>query len=149
MKLLDIPKMTFVEHFNAPIERVWETFVNPNGWDPWFTDGMKMELKNGGQIIFRWKRLTNGEIVEDRGITVLLIEKKFWEFWWYEYEDGFRSQVKMTFQADGEQGTWLRIEDKLIVKSMDELQITFGCAYGWGQMLLLAKMYIEKNLLVL
>lgn len=141
--------MTFVEYFKAPLEKVWKTFVNPNGWDPWFTDGMKVELKNGGQIYFRWKRLTNGEIVEDKGITILIIDKKLWEFWWYEYEDGFRSQVKMVFQPDGENGTWLRVEDRLIIKNQDELQIAYGCAYGWGQMLLLAKIYIEKGEILL
>ncbi|AEH50400.1 SRPBCC family protein [Pseudothermotoga thermarum] len=147
--MLEIPKMTFVEYFKAPLEKVWKTFVNPNGWDPWFTDGMKVELKNGGQIYFRWKRLTNGEIVEDKGITILIIDKKLWEFWWYEYEDGFRSQVKMVFQPDGENGTWLRVEDRLIIKNQDELQIAYGCAYGWGQMLLLAKIYIEKGEILL
>ncbi len=149
MKLLNIPKMSFVEHFSAPVEKVWQVFVNPNGWDPWFTDGMKMELKSGGQIYFRWEKLTNGEVVEDRGTTILLLENKLWEFWWYEYEDGFRSQVKMTFQPDGKGGTWVKIEDKLLIRNSKELPIVYGCAYGWGQMLFLAKMYIEKNLILL
>lgn len=147
--MIDIPKMEFIEHFNAPIKNVWQVFVNPNGWDPWFTDGMKMELKEGGKISFRWVRLTQGEEVKDTGITINLNPYKEWEFWWYEYEDGFRSHVKVSFQDNAGKGTWVKIQDKILVSNVDEISIAFGCAFGWGQMLCLAKAYIEKNLILI
>jgi uncharacterized protein YndB with AHSA1/START domain len=106
---------------------------------------MKMELKEGGKIFFRWERLTNGEIVTDNGYTVYLLQYKQWEFWWYEYEDGFRSRVLFKFQKDMNKGTWLTIIDHTLIKNLDELEIRYGCAYGWGQMLAYAKVYIEKG----
>jgi len=147
--LLEIPPMEFIEYINESVEIVWKTLINPNGWDPWFTDGMKMEVEEGGKIFFRWIRLTQGETVEDKGVTITLEPYKKWEFWWYEYEDGFRSHVLMTFQADGEKGTWVKVQDRVLTADLSELPIAFGCAYGWGQMLLLAKTYIEKQLILI
>ncbi|MBO8161035.1 MAG: SRPBCC domain-containing protein [Thermosipho sp. (in: Bacteria)] len=147
--MLELKPMIFTEYIKAPIEKVWNVFVNENGWDPWFTDNMKMEVKEGGKILFRWERLTDGEIVTDRGYTVYLIPHKLWEFWWYEYEDGFRSRVTMKFQKNGNVGTWITITDHTLVKDLNELEIRYGCAYGWGQMLLLAKTYIEKGMILL
>jgi len=46
---------------------------------------------DGGEINFRWFRLTDFEEVTDKGYTIKIIENRLWEFWWYEYEDGFRS----------------------------------------------------------
>ncbi|MGB9821520.1 MAG: SRPBCC family protein [Pseudothermotoga sp.] len=147
--MIEIPKMEFIEYFDAPLQRVWEVFVNTEGWDPWFTDGMKMETKEGGRIFFRWTRLTQGETVEDRGITVILEPYKIWEFWWYEYEDGFRSHVTMTFQANKDKGTWVKVQDKVLVTQINDLPIAFGCAFGWGQMFCLAKAYIENGLILI
>ncbi|ACJ75456.1 hypothetical protein H17ap60334_01846 [Thermosipho africanus H17ap60334] len=147
--MLKLPPMKFVEYINAPKNKVWKVFVNENGWDPWFTDGMKMEVKDGGKISFRWKRLTNGEVVTDNGYTVEIIPEKLWEFWWYEYEDGFRSKVTMKFQESVDGGTYITIIDHTLVKNTDELEIRYGCAFGWGQMLTLAKAYIEKGLILI
>jgi len=147
--MLEIKPMIFTEYIHAPVEKVWNTFINENGWDPWFTDGMKMELKEGGKIFFRWERLTNGEVVTDNGYTVYLVPYKHWEFWWYEYEDGFRSRVLFKFQKDMDKGTWLTIIDHTLVKDLGELKIRYGCAYGWGQMIAYAKAYIEKGIILI
>ncbi|ABR30642.1 ATPase [Thermosipho melanesiensis] len=146
--MLKLTPMKFIEYIDAPLKKVWNTFVNKNGWDPWFTDGMKMELKDGGEIFFRWERLTK-EVVTDKGYTVEIIPYKLWEFWWYEYEDGFRSKVTMKFQENIEGGTWISIIDHTLIKTLDEIDIRYGCAFGWGQMLTLAKAYLEKNVILL
>jgi len=41
------------------------------------------------------------------------------------------------------------VRDRTFVKDEGELHIRYGCAYGWGQMLLLAKAYIEKGLILI
>ncbi|ANQ53712.1 ATPase [Thermosipho affectus] len=146
--MLKLKPMHFTDFIDAPVEKVYKTFVNENGWDPWFTDGMKMELKDGGKIFFRWERLTGEEVI-DRGYTIEIIPNKLWEFWWYEYEDGFRSKVTIKFQKNLDGGTWISITDNTIVKSMEEIDIRYGCAFGWGQMLILAKAYIEQNIILL
>lgn len=147
--MLQTVRMQFVEHFKVPVEKLWQILVNPNGWDPWFTDGMTVELVEGGQMRLRWKRITAGEIVEDRGVVIFIEPLKIFEFWWYEYEDGFRSRAKMIFTPDGSSGTWLKIEDTVLVDGERELSIALGCAYGWGQMLCLAKAYAELGLILI
>lgn len=146
--MLDTPPIEVMEFFKAPIEKVWKTFVNKNGWDPWFTDGMKMELTPNGKIYFRWERLTLGEVVEDSGYIVDIIDKKKISFWWYEYENGYRSKVDIDFTEGGE-GTWIKILDYTQIFDINELSIKYGCAVGWGQMVTLAKVYIEKGIIII
>jgi hypothetical protein len=81
---------------------------------------------------------------------VIFVETfKVFEFWWYEYEDGFRSRVRMTFVPHGKDESWLKIEDSVLVDGEKELSIALGCAYGWGQMLCLAKAYLERGLILI
>lgn len=148
-RVLELSPMVFTEMINAPVDKVWKTLVNPNGWDPWFTDGMKVEMYDGGDIYFRWFRLTNFEEVTDRGYTIKMIENTLWEFWWYEYEDGFKSRVEIRFQPSDNDKCWVIISDNTLVKDINELDVRYGCAYGWGQMMVLAKAYIEKGLILL
>jgi uncharacterized protein YndB with AHSA1/START domain len=141
-------EMEFHERFKASIDVVWRTFYNPNGWDPWFTDGMKI-YEDSGEIYFRWFRFTDGQVVTDTGRIVSVIHKRLLSFWWYEYEDGYRSFVEMTFQPTDEDETIVTVKDRTFVKDEGELHIRYGCAYGWGQMLLLAKVYVEKGLIII
>uniref|UniRef100_A0A7V4KDD5 SRPBCC domain-containing protein n=1 Tax=Fervidobacterium pennivorans TaxID=93466 RepID=A0A7V4KDD5_FERPE len=141
-------EMEFHERFKAPVDVVWKIFYNSNGWDPWFTDGMKI-YEDSGEIYFRWFRLTDGQVVTDTGRIVSVIHKRLFSFWWYEYEDGYRSFVEMTFQPTDEEETIVTVRDRTFVKDEGELHIRYGCAYGWGQMLLLAKVYVEKGLILI
>lgn len=140
-------EMEFNERFKAPLYEVWKVFYNKNGWDPWFTDGMK--ITDDGDIYFRWFRLTDGEVVTDTGRIVSVIHERLFSFWWYEYEDGYRSFVEMTFQPTGESETIVTLKDKTFIKDVNELHIRYGCAYGWGQMMLLAKLYVEKRMILI
>jgi len=70
-------------------------------------------------------------------------------FWWYEYEDGYRSFVEFTFQPTLENETIVTVKDRTFIKDESELHIRYGCAYGWGQMLLLAKAYLERGLILI
>ncbi|MGC8954768.1 MAG: SRPBCC family protein [Fervidobacterium sp.] len=140
-------EMEFSERFNASISEVWKVFYNPNGWDPWFTDGMR--IYENGDIYFRWFRLTDGEVVTDNGKIVTVIKERLFSFWWYEYEDGYRSFVELDFQPTGDNETVVTIRDRTFIKDESELHIRYGCAYGWGQMMLLAKLFIEKRLIVI
>jgi len=146
--MIETPPIEIMDFFHAPIDKVWNVFVNEKGWDPWFTDGMKMELIPNGKLYFRWERLTLGEVVEDSGYLIELINKKQISFWWYEYEKGYRSKVDISFQS-GEEGTWIKIIDYTQIFDINELSIKYGCAVGWGQMITLAKAYIEKGIILI
>ncbi|MEN6590920.1 MAG: SRPBCC domain-containing protein [Fervidobacterium sp.] len=141
-------EMEFYERFKAPVGNVWDVFFNKNGWDPWFTDGMKID-EESGEIYFRWFRLTDGEVVTDRGQIATVIRHRLFSFWWYEYEDGFRTFTELKFQPVSEDETIITIVDRTFVKDEKELSIRYGCAYGWGQMMVLAKLFIEQGLIVI
>jgi len=55
----------------------------------------------------------------------------------------------MTFVPRGKNESWLKIEDSVLVDGEKELSIALGCAYGWGQMLCLAKAYVERGLILI
>ena len=146
---MKVPPIEAVVHIQAPIERVWKVFVNENGWDGWFTDGMRMELKPGGKIRFRWIRKTFGEEVTDNGVIVSLKENQIFEFLWNEFEDGYRSHVTMNFFESSMSGTWVRVTDEVMVLTPKDMEILLQCAVGWGEMLTLAKLWIEKGIFLL
>nr|AJA38631.1 hypothetical protein [Thermotoga sp. TBYP3.1.4.1] len=107
---------------------------------------MKMELKEGGKIFFRWFRKTFGEEVTDEGIIHRLEPPNLIEFSWNTYEDGFRSRVKMEFFSSSYNGTWVQVEDHTIVLNEEDMKIKLECAVGWGEMLTLAKIWIEYGI---
>ena len=144
--MVRIPPTIASVHIGAPLDVVWRTFVNENGWDGWFTDGMKMELREGGSIFFRWVRKTFGEEVIDRGVIHRLEPMNLIEFSWNEYEDGFRSRVKIEFFPSSFGGTWVRVEDHTIVLTEKDMEIKLECAVVWGEMLTLAKVWIEYGI---
>ena len=146
---MKIPPIEAVIHIQSPIERVWEVFVNENGWDGWFTDGMKMELKPGGRIKFRWFRKTFGEEVTDNGIIISIKKYQLFEFLWNEFEDGYRSHVTITFIESSMNGTWVKVTDKVMVLTSEDMEILLQCAISWGEMLTLAKLWIEKGISLL
>ncbi|WP_280985156.1 SRPBCC family protein [Fervidobacterium pennivorans] len=94
-------------------------------------------------------RLTDGEEVTDRGKVIAVVEERIFEFYWYEYEDGFRSRVEFKLTPVDDEITLLEIRDKTFVKDESELHIRYGCAYGWGQFVLLLKTYLEKGLVLI
>jgi len=49
-----IPPIDHSVFIRVPPERVYETLTTAKGWDAWFTKGMSLDLRIGGEIIFRW-----------------------------------------------------------------------------------------------
>jgi len=43
-------------------------------------------------------------------------------------------------------GTWVRVEDHTIVLTEKDMEIKLECAVGWGEMLTLAKVWIEYGI---
>ncbi|BBE31023.1 hypothetical protein OSSY52_11640 [Tepiditoga spiralis] len=130
----------------ADLKKVWDTFVNPNGWDEWFTNGMTMVLKEEGKMKIRWFDQTYGEEVLDEGIIHTLIEHNKIVFSWNKYGDIYKSMVTMRFFEAQIGGTWIYVEDENLVTNEEEFKIKLDCAVGWGEMLTLAKFWIEKGI---
>ena len=143
---MKIPPIKAVIKIDAGIEKVWNTIFNENGWDPWLTDGMKVQPFEGGLIFFRW--IIEGEEVTDRGLNLAVIPPKLWEFEWNEYEDGFRSRTTIRLHRAHNGGTWVEIEDRVIVLEEKDFEIAFSCAVGWGEFITRLKLFVEKGIIV-
>ncbi len=143
---MKVPPIRAVVKIEADLERVWNAIFNERGWDDWFTEGMEVEPREGGRIKFRW--IVDGEEVIDRGITRTLIPNRLWEFEWNEYEDGFRSRTTIRLFESHEGGTWVEIEDRVVVLKEDDLEIAFNCAVGWGEFMTRLKLFVERGIKV-
>ncbi len=143
---MSVPPVKAVMKVRKSVEDMWNIIFNEHGWDPWFTSGMKVDTREGGSIFFRW--IVEGEEVTDRGISLLVIPMKLWEFQWNEYEDGFRSRttIRLHEASDGE--TWVEIEDMVMVLGEKDLEVAFSCAVGWGEFMTRLKLYAEKGLVM-
>lgn len=132
----------------SDIDTIWNTFVNIHGWDPWFTDGMTMQLQENGQMYIRWFKKTYGEEVIDYGIITGITPKKMLRFTWNKHEDIFLSDVIINFFEANTGGCWVYVFDETCISNEKDLKIKFDCAVGWGEMLTLAKLYIEKGIIL-
>lgn len=141
---MNIPPIRAAAKIQADIERVWKTLFNENGWDDWFTNGMRVQLFEGGKIFFRW--LIEGEEVIDQGINLAIIPPKLWEFEWNEYEDGYRSKTTIHLHEAHDGGTWVEIEDRVLILKEKDLEIAFNCAVGWGEFITRLKLWIERGI---
>ena len=141
-----VPPIKVVVRINRSLDEVWRILFNENGWDPWFTSGMRLDPKEGGEIFFRW--IIDGEEVIDRGINVMVIPKRLWEFHWNEYEDGYRSKTTIKLHEAFDGGTWVEIEDRVLAFTEKDLEIVLSCAAGWGEFITRLKLYAEKGLMI-
>ncbi len=141
-----IPPIKASIKIDADVHKVWNALFNEHGWDPWMTDGMKVDMREGGEIRFRW--VIEGEEVTDRGVNLIVFPPRLWEFQWYEYEDGFRSKVAISLHESSNGGTWVEVEDRVLVIEEGDLEIAFGCAVGWGEFLARLKLFVERGIVL-
>ncbi len=90
--------------------------------------------------------MIEGEEVIDQGINLAIIPPKLWEFEWNEYEDGYRSKTVIYLHEAHDGGTWVEIEDRVLVLKEEDLEIAFNCAVGWGEFITRLKLWIERGI---
>ncbi len=143
---MNIPPIKATIRINADVRKVWEVLFNENGWDGWFTEGMKVEPFEGGRIMFRW--IIEGEEVVDHGINRLIIPYHLWEFEWNEYEDGYKSKVTIELIESANGGVWVSVTDRFIAFKEEDLEEAFRCAAGWGEFLARLKLWVERGIVL-
>ncbi len=139
-----IPPIKAVVKIERSVGDVWKALFGERGWDDWFTDGMRVETKEGGEILFRW--VVEGEEVIDRGINLTVVPERLWEFEWNEYEDGYRSRTEIRLHESQDGGTWVEVEDRVVVLKDEDLKVAFSCAVGWGEFLTRLKLWLERGI---
>lgn len=124
---------------DVPPERVYETLTTASSWDAWFTKGMSLDLRIGGDIIFRWDHWGPDHVTaEDYGRILEFIPNRKFVFLWNLQEGG--TTVTLSLEPRGG-GTVLRITD--VGYTSETYFMT--CATGWGEALTLIKFYLESG----
>ncbi|MBK7969285.1 MAG: SRPBCC family protein [Bacteroidetes bacterium] len=125
---------------NAPIQKVWDYWTNPNhitGWnfasDDWHAPSAQNDLKVGGKFNSRMEAKDGSFGFDFEGVYDQVIPEKF-----IEYTLGDSRKVKIKFTSDGNTTT---IEESFEAESENpvEMQQT-----GWQMILNNFKRYTEK-----
>lgn len=142
------PNNVAIMHYETDVSNLYKTFVNENGWDNWYTNEMKMDLKENGKIKFKWRSSKFNEEVTDEGIIHKLITNNLIEFSWNKCNNIFKSRVRMKFYEAQTGGSWINVEETNLVLNEEDFKTKLLCAVGWGEMLTLAKFKIEKGVVL-
>ncbi len=127
----------------ASPEKVFDTITSAAEWDKFFTTGMTLDLKPGGDCIFSWKdwgpdmysMSAPGKVVEANRPSLFSFQ---WGSKWNETTIRFELEEKhggtvMTITEDG-------YKDTPAARAM-----ILDCASGWGEAATLLKFYIEHG----
>ena len=136
-----VPKIEQSTYINAPIERVYRTLTTADGWNAWFTKGTTLELVPGGKIHFRWVNFGAERMTTEDGGPVLEVEenRKF-VFQWHPGKSATTVAIKLSKLG---KGTLVQLEE--FGYPMDDLEVSLGCAVGWGEALTLLKFFLESG----
>ncbi|KAB2329979.1 SRPBCC domain-containing protein [Cytobacillus depressus] len=130
-------------YIKASPEKVYATLTTAEGWNAWFTDHTALHLdENGkGKIILRWSNYGVGkENIEDGGDILAAVPNKWFSFQWSPGNKPTTVKFELRPSKDG---TLLFLEEEGYTISPEDLTACVGCAVGWGEALVLLKMYLE------
>lgn len=134
-------KITVTAQINAPAEKVWEYYNDPehvkqwnNASEDWHTPRAENDLRIGGSFTYRMEA-RDGSAGFDFGGTYDAVEEK--QFMQYTMTDGRVVQVKFT-ENDG----MTEIEVTFDPEAENELEFQ---RQGWQSILDNFKQYVESN----
>jgi uncharacterized protein YndB with AHSA1/START domain len=129
----------------APIEKVFETISSSSGWDAFFTTGMTLDCKRGGEMTFRWKNWgAHGVNVSAKGLVVEVVPPRLFVFQWFPVQKD--QPTTITFQTESvDGGTVIQVTEDGYPDTPDGRHAILDCACGWGEAVTLLKMYLEHG----
>ncbi len=127
----------------AERERVFHTLTTAEGWDAWFTSGMKIDARPGGLIQFRWEQF-GPEIVttSDSGIIQEICEPALFSFTWHPAGKAYPVLVRIELR-EAYNGTMVSLISRDFPNTERGRFMFMDCAVGWGEALTLLKFYLE------
>jgi uncharacterized protein YndB with AHSA1/START domain len=145
-------------YIGVPVERVYRTLTTANGWDAWFTRGTSLDEQH---ITMRWRDAkghrvslwgAGHETMEIGGKVVAMDAPHRFAFEWSPA--GHPTLVDFTLTARGP-GTVVVVTDcgytdadlgaTGVVGEMTESSPLLMCASGWGEALMMLKVYLEHG----
>jgi uncharacterized protein YndB with AHSA1/START domain len=126
---------------NAPIEKVWKNWTNPetimlwnNASDEWFTPRAENDLRVGGKFLSRMESKDGRSGFDFEGVYDAVIVNEFIE---YHTTDG--RKVKITFLNKGKE---TRMFENFEAETTNSLELQRG---GWQAILNNFKKYTETS----
>lgn len=145
MKYFDVPikHSTYIDVLPA---KVYQCLTTAKGWNAWFTKGMKLDLRQGGSISFRWENFAGeNAVIEDTGPILEFEESHRFVFQWHPQGKEYPTTVAFTLSPRGE-GTVLGVEETGYLDTPEGHRIFNSCATGWVEAMTLLKFYLESGL---
>jgi len=124
--------------------KVFETLTTADGWNAWFTQETTIDLCLGGNVTLRWRDWgVDHDTFEDGGEITSLEPDKHFSFRWHQ--TGTPTTVSFNLEELGD-GTKLTVTDDGYGASEKDLSICLGCATGWGEAMMMLKVYLEHGI---
>jgi len=134
-----IPPIKHSTFINVSPALVYETLTTAKGWNAWFTHDMQLDLRIGGEMIFRWKNWgPNHVTTEDHARVLEIVAERKFAFLWNKHEGGTTVTFTLEPRAGG---TVLHINDG----GYRSMEYFIECATGWGEAMTLLKFYLEHG----
>jgi Activator of Hsp90 ATPase homolog 1-like protein len=126
----------------CPKEQAFDMLATAKGYDQWFTNGMILEEKPGGQMQFVWREWGAERVDTEAEARVLVHERpdRFVFQWWLDRP----TTVTLTFSDDPE-GTLVTVSEVGYENSPEGWGRCLDCATGWGEAFTLVKFYLEHG----
>jgi uncharacterized protein YndB with AHSA1/START domain len=141
-----MPSITHKTYIKADQEEVFNILSTAEGWNSWFTDNTSIQLtpEGTGEIRLRWTEFGNNrENMEDGGRILEAISNKSFIFQWSPGE----RKTTVSFKLEPyKEGTLIILEEAGYSNSEKDLNACIGCAVGWGEAMMLLKIYIEHGI---
>jgi uncharacterized protein YndB with AHSA1/START domain len=127
----------------APRERVYDALTRAEELDAWFTSGAEVEVRAGGEMVWRWVDWgANRVTTEDRGPVLEATRPARFVFGWQERLGG--TIVEVDFDEHPE-GTLVRLREHGYPETPEGREELVSCAAGWGEALTLLKFHVEHG----
>lgn len=126
----------------AKPEKVYDTITSPEAWDAFFTTGMQLDLKPGGDMLWSWKDWgPDFYDVEVLAKVVACDRPNRFAFEW-----GRKMVSLVTFELESAHGgTVLTVTEGGYPDTEAGREAILDCACGWGEASTLLKFYIEHG----
>jgi uncharacterized protein YndB with AHSA1/START domain len=139
-----VPEIHFATLVRAPREQVYDALTRAEHLDAWFTTGVQVDPRPGGEMVWRWASWGPDEVTdEDRGPVLEARRPERYVFQWQEKLGG--TTVEVDFEEHAE-GTVVRVHEHGYPWTAEGRAGLLNCASGWGEALTLLKFYVEHGI---
>lgn len=129
----------------APRERVFAALTEPEHLDRWFTTGAEVDLRPGGIFHWRWRDWGPDKVTgEDPAPIVEVSPPERLVFQWHPQGREHPTAVELDLEESGDE-TVVRVREHGYLDTPDGRKAFADCATGWGEALVLLKLYVERG----